>query len=126
MDNVSLTPDAVDPGRLDELLQVGRGADVIVRRAVGNFVDGLPTTIAALEEALDAGDDTALVERAHRLRGSALNLGATEVATVLQELETGGEAGATDDAPEQLKVLRAAADRATTLLLDHMEDRLPA
>ncbi|PVG83977.1 hypothetical protein DDE18_06770 [Nocardioides gansuensis] len=81
-------PDAVlDPRRLDDLLEMGSGAAALVERAIDNFMAAGPTTLADLREAVAADDRERVRAAAHRLKGSALNLGATLVADLAAGLE---------------------------------------
>ena len=83
----------LDPSRIEELLEMGEGAAVLVKRAVDNFVSRTPETLAELHAAVVACDAEALRAGAHKLKGSALNLGALRVAEVSLALEELGREG---------------------------------
>jgi CheY-like chemotaxis protein len=106
----------LDPARIDELLALGERAVPLVERAIGNFVANLPDTIVELEKAVADGDGPALRATAHKLKGSALNLGAKEVADVSRRLEELGDQDETQLAGPVLDELRAAGPRACAAL----------
>ena len=77
----------VDTGRIDDLLEMGPGAVGLVTPAMSRLIDSLP---AELEKLLDAyrerhGDD--LAAAAHRIAGSASNLGVVAVGSAARSLE---------------------------------------
>jgi hypothetical protein len=82
----------LDTGRLDELLEMGEGAEQLVARTLDNFVTGAQDTLAGLGEAAGSGDAEALSALAHRLKGSALNLGVNRVAEAARALDEAGRA----------------------------------
>ena len=118
----SLQP--LDTGRIDELLALGERAVPLVERAVGNFVTGMADVVAELEKAVADGDAAALRATAHKLKGSALNLGAKEVADVSRRLEELGDEDRTDAAGTVLEELRGAAPRACAALDAYRAERL--
>lgn len=77
---------------------MGEGAEVLVHRAVDNFVSRVPETVAELRAAADRADGDELRALAHRLKGSALNLGASQVARVSLALEECGREDGVDAA----------------------------
>jgi len=81
-----VTP-TLDSARLDELAEMGAAALPLIQRAIDNFVDGIDEQVAALRGRLEAGDAHGLRGAAHRLKGSAANLGAVRVAAHALELE---------------------------------------
>ena len=106
----------LDPSRIEELLEMGEGAQVLVDRAVDNFVAGAPQTVSGLQSAVERRDGDELRALAHRLKGSALNLGAARVAEVSLALEESGREGRTDRAPALLVELEAALGEASAAL----------
>ncbi|WP_148574361.1 ATP-binding protein [Nocardioides caldifontis] len=115
---------ALDPGRIDELLALGERAVPLVERAVGNFVKGMPDVLAELGKAVADEDAAALRAAAHKLKGSALNLGAKQVADVSRRLEELADEGRTTDAAPVLEELREAAPRACEALDTYQAERL--
>lgn len=79
--------------RLDELAEMGEAAWPLIRRAVDNFVQGVGDQLAGLREAMEAGDADALRQRAHKLKGSASNIGLSRVADLAFRIEELGRNG---------------------------------
>jgi PAS domain S-box-containing protein len=115
---------ALDPSRIRELESMGGRAVELVDRAVRNFVTSLPATLAELHGAVATGAHEELRALAHRLRGSALNLGALRVAEVGFELEHLDDADMADRALTVIAELRQAAEEAAVALLDHRSGRV--
>jgi HPt (histidine-containing phosphotransfer) domain-containing protein len=106
---------ALVASRLEELDSLGERAMLLVDRAVDNFVRGFPETLSELHDALAAGHTDEVRTTAHRLRGSALNLGAARVAEVGLMIELWEESSPLG-VPELLEQLeQAGADAAAAL-----------
>jgi CheY-like chemotaxis protein/anti-sigma regulatory factor (Ser/Thr protein kinase) len=89
--------DAVlDPDRLEELAEMGEAAAPLIRRAVENFIARVDEDVAELRRAAARHDHETLRMTAHRLKGSAANLGLVEVADVAFRLEELGRGRAGD------------------------------
>ncbi len=112
---------ALDVGRLHELDRLGERAVALVDRAIDNFVAGLPQVLVALEDALGRDDVEELRTTAHRLRGSALNLGAARVAEVTLALELLDDRPDTTGLHGLLHNLGEAAAAAAVALRDYQE-----
>jgi CheY-like chemotaxis protein len=110
---------ALDTRRLDELAEMGAAAVPLIQRAVDNFVSGTPGHLEALRTALRTDDAPALRSAAHRLKGSAANLGAVRVADLSLLLEDLADNGELADAPVVLADLAAALTEACALLRDY-------
>jgi signal transduction histidine kinase/DNA-binding response OmpR family regulator len=82
-----------DPSRLEALRVMGGDASPLVARIVGSFVDGVDASLSSIRGVAASGDAPQLARLAHRLRGSAANLGAIHVSQLCLELETRGRAG---------------------------------
>jgi signal transduction histidine kinase/HPt (histidine-containing phosphotransfer) domain-containing protein len=79
----------LDPTRLDELAEMGAEAAPLIQRAIGSFVDSCAEQVALARRCWSGGDAVGLRAAAHRLKGSAANLGAArlaEIAAVVEEL----------------------------------------
>lgn len=127
-DSTPLATVALDPSRLEELDSLGERAMLLVDRAVDNFVRGFPETLAELHEAVARGDREELRATAHRLRGSALNLGALRVAEVGLVVEL-WDRPTLAGVPELLDQLSEAGDEAAAALREYQglrEDRQAA
>jgi len=115
----------LDTSRLDELDALGERATALVDRAISNFVSGLSTTLVELESAVERDDAVAVTATAHRLRGSALNLGADRVAEVTLALELLGDSGNLTGCRERLVDLRRAGDDAVAALRHYQSLKRP-
>ncbi|MDQ0028515.1 PAS domain S-box protein [Arthrobacter bambusae] len=81
-------PPVLDRGRLATLRGLGPADGAgLLPAAAESFRHGVPSGLAALEAALGGGDREALVQEAHKLRGSAANIGAAGAAELCKELE---------------------------------------
>jgi CheY-like chemotaxis protein/HPt (histidine-containing phosphotransfer) domain-containing protein len=90
----AVSPDALDLSRLDVLRRLDPdGAGGLVRAVVTAFLEEIPTRLGTVRAAAAAGGGAALEQAAHQLKGSAANLGATQVATLCDQLEDLGRSG---------------------------------
>jgi HPt (histidine-containing phosphotransfer) domain-containing protein len=62
------------------------------------FLDDVPVHLTALSAAIAAGRSESVWQIAHRLRGSALEMGAVRMAPVCAAIERAARAGSLDDA----------------------------
>jgi PAS domain S-box-containing protein len=106
----------LDPSRLAELAEMGAEAAPLIRRAIDNFVRGAEDALTDLEAHWNAGDAPALRAAAHRLKGSAANLGAERVAEVALALEQQSESEDLDAAGATLVQLAGELDDAVAAL----------
>ena len=113
----------LDQSRLDMIRTLEPGGAALLERTITSFLDASPDNLERVSEAIAAGSAEALVHAAHRLKGSALNLGLPRVAAVCDELEALGAARDLDPAPAALERLSRELDLASSALRAH--DRLP-
>jgi HPt (histidine-containing phosphotransfer) domain-containing protein len=92
------TSPTLDTGRLDELAEMGVSAVPLIERAIENFVGGAAESLDLLRRALSHGDAQLLRSTAHRLKGSAANLGAVRAAERAFHLEQLADSGDLDGA----------------------------
>lgn len=85
----------LDTERLDELRDLDPGSTAYLDRAIANFRRNSAAAPAAFAEVIAEGDAAQLRAAAHRLLGSALNLGAVVAVDPLRALEAHGDAGTT-------------------------------
>ena len=109
----------LDVGRLDMLRDMAPGNTSYLDRAIGNFVSNTPVLLATISEAVGAGDVERLQQAAHRLSGSASNLGVASVSATARELELVADGGTTEGAEALLPVLDAGFERGRVALLDY-------
>lgn len=69
---------------------MGPDALPLVERIIVSFLTGSQDSVAAVRQAIDAGDPSELTRVAHKLRGSASTIGADRVSGICQELEQRG------------------------------------
>ncbi|MFG1924278.1 response regulator [Cryptosporangium sp. NPDC048952] len=87
------------------------GERELLAEMVSAFVSTAPETLAALRDAVHTGDASATAEKAHKLKGSAANIGAAALADVcasFEEMATLGWLSATNEHDQALA--RAAAE----------------
>jgi HPt (histidine-containing phosphotransfer) domain-containing protein len=98
---------------------MGAAALPLIQRAIDNFVDGVTGHVEVLRGALARADAATLRSAAHRLKGSAANLGALRAAELARHLEELAEADRLEDAEAVLDDLVDALDEASTGLADY-------
>jgi CheY-like chemotaxis protein/nitrogen-specific signal transduction histidine kinase len=109
----------LDEHRLEELAEMGAEALPLIQRAIDNFVDGVADHVEALDTALADADAAALRSAAHRLKGSAANLGALRVAAIALHLEDLAGTDRLEDAEDVLTDLTEALVEASSRLADY-------
>jgi HPt (histidine-containing phosphotransfer) domain-containing protein len=90
--------DGVDVERLDTLRDLDPGDTSYLDRAIANFQRNSAEAVASMRELAAAGDAAGLQAAAHKIAGSALNLGVEHGGKAARELELAVEAGGLDDA----------------------------
>jgi two-component system sensor histidine kinase/response regulator len=78
----------------------------MLSKIVQMFIPDAEKLIGQIEEAIKQTDSKSLEESAHRLKGGAANVGATEVSKLSAELETCGETSSLGNAEHLLNSLR--------------------
>jgi signal transduction histidine kinase/HPt (histidine-containing phosphotransfer) domain-containing protein len=106
----------VDVRRLEELAEMGAEALPLVQRAIDNFVASMESTVAELRTALAAADAGELRSVAHRLKGSAANLGVTRVSELALEVEMLAESCQLEPAARTIDELAAEGEVACAAL----------
>ncbi len=85
---------------LEELRQRLDNDEELVAEIVELFLDDTPRQIAALEDALARADGEVVRERAHTLKGTAANMGATELRETAGRMEEAARDGRLGEATE--------------------------
>ena len=89
--------DVLDPHVIASLRELDEpGAPGLLEELVDIFLSDAPTRVAALEEALAAGDSPQLERVAHALKSSCGNLGAKTLADLCRQIESNGRQGRLD------------------------------
>jgi HPt (histidine-containing phosphotransfer) domain-containing protein len=107
----------LDTARLDMLRDLDPGSTAYLDRAILNFQVKSVAAVDAIRQHVLAGETAAMRAAAHRIAGSALNLGAAFAAATARKIETLGDVGTTDGALDLLPELEDAMERARELLL---------
>ena len=108
--------EVVDKVRIEVLRTMGKDEGVLLGRLEEAFLREAPASLAALRQALIDADASALREAAHRLRGSAANMGAVTVAAWSEQLETRASAHEFAGAGKLVEALETELERATRVL----------
>jgi len=115
---------AVDAARLDVLRHIGPDDGWgMLPAVVAAFLAELPQQHAAICDAAIRADRNALAEAAHKLRGSAANLGAIAVAEACGALEAGARFGPVGTDDSALAVLDREVRRAGSALSELVASR---
>ncbi|MFL6024353.1 MAG: ATP-binding protein [Marmoricola sp.] len=115
-DAVPKEPAVLDPARLDELAEMGAEAAPLIQRAIDNFCAGAGDVLESLWRLWRERDAVALRADAHKLKGSAANLGAERVAAVALEVEVLAGEGTLSQVGPKLIELAGEIDEATEAL----------
>ena len=106
-------PAALDPDTWQELRSLETaGGDGAIKGLLELFQTEVTPLLAAMRAAVAEGDTTRLHQAAHGVRGSAVNLGATRLATLSAKIERNGRAGVLDDVQRLLDDLEGEFQRA--------------
>ena len=128
MDLSGLYADRLDLERLAELRELDKPGDAMsyVERAIGNFLGRAPGDLASLGAAAAAGDADQLRSVAHRLAGSALNLGAVAVGESAREVEEHAAEGRLTEALDALTRLAEQLEADLAALRGYLREQFPA
>ncbi|WP_182524200.1 response regulator [Nocardioides dongkuii] len=110
--NPSSPVDGLDLERLDMLRDLDPGTTTYLDRAIGNFMANTPGAVEDIRAAIAAGDAPALRAAAHKLAGSALNLGVPYAGEAAQRIELLADTGTCDGAAELVPGLEEILERA--------------
>jgi HPt (histidine-containing phosphotransfer) domain-containing protein len=83
----------LDQAALDNLLESVGGDREFLGELIDTFFEDTPGQLAAIRQALGAGDAEALRRAAHSLKSNSANFGAAALAELCQALEELGKAG---------------------------------
>ncbi|MGH3348103.1 MAG: PAS domain-containing protein [Nocardioides sp.] len=106
----------VDVARIDMLHEMVKDGVSLFQRSSGNFIARAQDHLAAIGSAVQAGDAAQLMATAHKLKGSALNLGLPLVGAAALVLEESGREGRLDGTEEAYEVLVHEMTQAVTAL----------
>ena len=87
-------PPVLDPAVLESLRQLTPpGEPDVLKEVLQLFLDDVPARVERLRSAWQGGDAVAVQRAAHSLKGSAGNIGATDLLGVCRQLDDLGRAG---------------------------------
>jgi CheY-like chemotaxis protein/HPt (histidine-containing phosphotransfer) domain-containing protein len=107
-DSVDATPGdnaaaILDVAVLDEIRALqSPGRPNILHKVINHYIEDTPKLLASLHEALAKGDAQALQLTAHSLKSSSANVGAVQLSSLSNELETRGRENDIKDAEQLL------------------------
>jgi HPt (histidine-containing phosphotransfer) domain-containing protein len=85
--------DTLDTAVLAELLEAVGDDPTFIDQLVDTFLGEAPGFLAAIDDAVAAGDPARVVVPAHTLKGNAATIGATELTAIARSLEERGRQG---------------------------------
>ena len=97
----------LDPAALANLLDITGGDAEFVDELVDTFLSDAESQLAALRDAVAAGDDAAIQRPAHSLKTNSLNVGATVLADLTKALELDARSGSVPDAGARVEAAAA-------------------
>jgi HPt (histidine-containing phosphotransfer) domain-containing protein len=102
-----VTGSPIDRAAFDALVDMTGGEMDFVDELVDTYVEDGQQQIAALGDAIAAGDTAALVRPAHSLKSNSLNVGAMDLGELCRELEERARRGDVPDAAERVAAIDA-------------------
>lgn len=91
------SPEVLDPGVMQQLLDLDDGGLGLLREMYELFRDDTPPRIAQLEAAIAKGDRAQMGDTAHAVKGAASTMGAPRVRALAQVLEASGRMDRCDE-----------------------------
>ena len=109
----------LDTERLDSLRDLEPGNTTYLDRAIGNFQVNSVAAVDAIRAAAADGDAATVRFRAHKIAGSALNLGVPRAGEAARALEIATDSGSTGDTTALLPELEESMAEGRALLLTY-------
>ena len=119
-DPVSVAP-AVAEFHPAEALQYFNNDPDLMREIIAMFLDFCPQQLVELRGAIAHGDSAAVRMLAHKLKGAVGSIGTPAVCESAQRLETMGQEGDLNHAPETLAALEQSLARLTVELKAYLQ-----
>ncbi|WP_187366856.1 Hpt domain-containing protein [Nocardioides dongxiaopingii] len=107
----------LDVERLDSLRDLDPGDTTYLDRAIGNFQVNSAEAVAVIRDAVEAEDVATVKARAHKIAGSALNLGVPRAGEAARAVELAADTGSVDPARPLLEELADAMAEGRVRLL---------
>jgi two-component system, sensor histidine kinase and response regulator len=109
--DIAAPSDLSSPLKLEEALERVMGDGPLIKRLIGEFLDGFGADIAQIREALNTGAAQELSRKAHRLKGAAGSLSMVPMAKIAFLLEQQGKSGDLSEAAEHIRQLEVEGER---------------
>lgn len=109
--------EGLDVERLDSLRDLDPGSTAYLDRAIANFQVNSTEAVAVVVAAVEAQDVATVKARAHKIAGSALNLGIPRAGEAARAVEIAADSGSVEPAVPLLDELREAMAEGRALLL---------
>jgi HPt (histidine-containing phosphotransfer) domain-containing protein len=116
---MDMTP-IIDRSVLEEIRALDGPGDDLVSEVIGVFLAEGPGQVRSVNEALASRDAAAIQRAAHRLKGSALALGARQLAAIAATVENAARAGDVERATAGATGLDEAFEDARAALTTHL------
>lgn len=97
----------IDHAALNALLDMVGGDEAFLNEMIDTYFDDTPALLAAMRQALAAGDSVALRRSAHALKSNSANFGALRLEELCRTLEELASTGAVADAAPLLAQVEA-------------------
>lgn len=114
--SMSSTQESVPIIDLDRLERISRGKVSVQRRLLEIFIEKAPKDLTALDEAISALDYSQVQHYAHRLKGSAANIGIPLMASISAQLEKMAKQQALEGGIELVVSLRQLLEKVQSFL----------
>jgi CheY-like chemotaxis protein len=114
--------EGIDLDRMRMLDLLRRDGESLLYRSAANFTAHAPVHLSDLQAAVAGDDPVALVQSAHRVSGSATNLGLVALGEAAAAIEQLGDTGSTEGADRLLDTLARELDRALAILTRVLTD----
>jgi signal transduction histidine kinase/CheY-like chemotaxis protein len=111
--------DAEEPFNRKEALDLAEGDEELLLEITGVFLEGCPSSVAKIQQAIESGDTRALAAAAHSLRGAIANFGAKSAVSAARKLEMMAREGNLNEAPQTFEELSSEINRLRQALLDY-------
>jgi HPt (histidine-containing phosphotransfer) domain-containing protein len=121
----SITACEDEPEAVESMADLDMGIDRTPRLSQ-LFIDHVPETLAELDAAIAVSDARRVREKAHKLKGGCLAVGAAVMAKLAETLQFEAERDELDRARERAQALRSGYERVAELLQKEMRVSQPA
>jgi HPt (histidine-containing phosphotransfer) domain-containing protein len=111
-----MASEVIDREALDVLLETVGGDQEFLDELIDSFLDDSPRQLAAMQQALSAGNAEDLRRAAHSLKSNSANFGAQTLSQMCRELEELGRNGALDSAAGRVAMILAEYQRVKNAL----------